>query len=408
VRTLRLFIATTILLIVAVSGLLFPARNAYALEHMPTRHIEEQFTLPGDPRTFSRHVFIPVEDERFASPESRELLAILAGEIGDDAREKGYLEGPSGVAYRRELEYLAKGYWPLAYITEVGSWHVLMHLAYAIRWEDVPLPWEQRFLGDDDGILPEKIKSSFKPGIGSHSFPKFQHYTELNSPHNREILLLLSLLRWELVGERVEFKFLVGREPSLIFLRELLHATSEYGLHKYSGRKPDENATKELEKAIGTFPHTPYIRGIARTLHSPHSQVMEDFFYQFLTDPSLQPFVATSGVYGHISDEPLGSLQESPRFRYLERRLNLPPSLYSFIEGYGVGRVGIRTDIPAVTTAYFEDHVLTSLDRCASLQCRLATYLDRDKWVPGSLTCALHLSLIERKLREFHQARGGP
>lgn len=398
-KTLRLFTTAALLFIVAVSSL--------ALDHMPTRHIEEQFTLPGDPRTFSRHIFIPVEDERFASPESRELLAILAGEISDDARKNGYLQGPSGVAYRRELEYLAKGYWPLAYITEVGSWHVLMHLAYAIRWEDVPLPWEQRFLGDSDGILPERIDASFKAAIGSHSFPKFQHYTELNSNHNREVLRLLSLLRWELVGERVEFKFLVGREPSLVFLRELLHATSEYGLHKYSGRRPDAKATEELEKALATFPHTPYIRAIARTLHSPHSKVMEDFFYQFLTDPSLQPFVATSGVYGHISDEPVGPLQESPRFRYLERRLNLPPSLYSFIEGPGMGTVGIRTDIEAVTTAYFEDQVLTSLDNCPSLQCRKATYLDRQDWKPGSLNCALHLSLIERKLREFHQAHGG-
>jgi hypothetical protein len=133
--------------IVFIAGLFFSVPNAYALEHMPTRHIEEQFTLPGDPRTFSRHIFIPVEDERFASPESR----------------------------------------PLTYITEVGHWHVLMHLAYAIRWEDVPLPWEQRFLGDDDGILPKRIESSFKAGLGSHSFPKFQYYTELNSRHNQEV-----------------------------------------------------------------------------------------------------------------------------------------------------------------------------------------------------------------------------
>ncbi len=135
---------------------------------------------------------------------------------------------------------------------------------------------------------------------------------------------------------------------------------------------------------------------------------MEDFFYEFLTDPSLQPFVATSGVYGHISDEPVGPLWESPRFRYLERRLNLSPSLYSFIEGFGMGRVGIRTDIEAVPTSYFEDIVLRSLDSCPSLRCKPATYLERKDWKAGSLTCATHLSLIERKLREFHQARGGP
>lgn len=396
-----------ILFVVFIAGLFSPAPTANALEHMPTRHIEEQFTLPGDTRTFSRHIFVPVEDERFASPESREFLSIVAGEISSDAEANGYLVGPSGGAYRRELEYLAKGYWPLTFITEVGSWHVLMHLAYAIRWEDVPLPWEQRFLGDYDGILPERIESSFKPALGSHSFPKFQHYTELNSPHNQEVLRLLSLLRWEIIGERVEFKFLVGREPSLIFLRELLHATSEYGLHKYSGRKLDEEAIKELQRALATFPHTPYIRSLARNLHSPHSRVMEDFFYEFLTEPSLQPFVATSGVYGHISDKPVGPLWESPRFRYFERRLNLPPSLYSFIEGVGMGRLGIRTDIEAVTTSYFEDIVLRSLDSAPSLKSRPATYLDRKDWKPGSLTCALHLSLIERKLREFHQARGG-
>jgi hypothetical protein len=76
---------------------------AFALEHVPSRHVEEQFRIEGDPRTFSRHVFIPVDHEQEASPESRELLAIVAGEIWDQADQAGYTAGHSGHSYRQEL-----------------------------------------------------------------------------------------------------------------------------------------------------------------------------------------------------------------------------------------------------------------------------------------------------------------
>ncbi len=377
-----------------------------ALDHRPTRHIEQQFRIPGDPRTFSRHTFMPVEDERWASPESRELLAIVAGEIRREADELGYTKGPSGAAYVRELELLAKGHWPLTYITVAGDWQVLMHMAFAIRWDDSPLPWEARFLGDDTRILPEQIVSEFKVGIGSHEFPMFQHYTELSSSQNQDRLRLLSLLRYEMVGERTEFKFLSGREPTLLFLRELLHATSEFGLHKYSGRKPDEKVLETFKKALATFPvDMRTVKAIAQGLDSPHSEVMTKFLVKFLTDPSLQTYVANSGVYGHMSSEHQGEELVSARATLFQRRLKLPTSLYSFLEGAGIGPGKgtklIVTDITAVPTAYFETIVLRSLDDVASLKNRPATYLDPEDWVPGSIGCATHLLNFERALYEF-------
>lgn len=378
---------------------------AFGLEHQWVRHFEEQFRLPGDPRTFTRHVLIPVEREYADSIATREILAYLGGQIWDEAEAAGYTKGPSGPAYRRELELLSKGYWPVTYISEAGNLRSLMHMAFAIRWDDSPLPWEARFLGDNDGILPERIEATFKVAVGGHEFPKFQHYTELNSRQNQDQLRLLSLLRYEIVGERTEFKFMGGPEPSLVFLRELLHATSEYALHKYSRRTPDAETLAAFKRAHEKAPvNEQTVRMIARSLSSPHSQVIEDFLVKFLSEP-LQPYVANSGVYGHMSDKPQGNLQHNPRASFFERRLQLPPSLYSFLEGPGIGELGVRTDITGTTTAYFETHVLRSLDTIPSLMSRPAVYLDRKDWVPGFISCTKYLSYFEQALFDFERER---
>src|SRR4051812_1256908 len=84
---------------------------------IPVHHIEELFKIEGDDRTFARHVLIPCEDECKASPEGRTLLAIAAGEVGDEARNKGYSKGSSGKHYLDELEMYQQGRWASAYIT---------------------------------------------------------------------------------------------------------------------------------------------------------------------------------------------------------------------------------------------------------------------------------------------------
>jgi len=95
----------------------------------------------------------------------------------------------------------------------------------------------------------------------------------------------------------------------------------------------------------------------------------------------------------------------SPRAVFFERKLHLPPSLYSFLEGPGIGEVGVRTDITAVPTAYFETHVLRSLDTPSALAKRPAVYLDRKDWVPGWVRCDTFLSSFEQALYDFERAR---
>lgn len=380
------------------------------LEPVPVQHIEEQFTLPGDHRIFSRHILIPVDWEH-DSPESLTLLAATAGEIADEARENGWDKGASGLAYRRELAIYRSGRWPNIYITEANSWQVLMHMAFAIRWDDTPLPWEARFCGDNDGHLPERIDCVPKPAIGGYQFPRFFHYDRLNSRDNQEVLRLLAMMMWEIVGERTELKFLSGREPSLLFLREMMTGAAEYGLYKYSRRTPNADALAEFTKAVQQFPFDPgAVRFVARSLSIPDGEMFQEFFPQLLTDPTFQPYIANSGVYAHISDTYRTASMETDRWRSLSHALDLPQSLFSFLEGFGISERGreelVQTDIQGVTTSYFETQVTRALERNKALQRRRAVYLPRSQWLYSlTMPCRQYLSGVERRMRAFEQAR---
>ena len=391
-------------LLLLVLGTAIGSSWLFAHSIVPTIHYQKKFTIKGDKRSFVRHVLIPTEREGDASLEATYLLHALAGAISDDASARGYLKGYSRTAYFKELEDYKSGKWPCTYITLDGDWRPLLHLAFAQRWDDSPLPWEDRFLGDDDGLLPEKIETKVELEMGGFRFPRFQEFPELNEEPNLSLLRVLALLRPEIARERTEMKFLMGDEPSLVFLRELFDATAEYGIHRHSYRRPSPAGWEKYEAALIQFRHREeLVRMLASPLSADRSERIKEFLAQHFFDQEFQPYIKNSSVYGHISGIPTGPRDMTARLLWFETNLRLPPSLYSFLEGAPPGQKPgqklVRTDIKAVSTEYFEQIVLTSLKDIPSLKERPAEYSSEPPL--GNFPCRVWVSLMERVLSDF-------
>jgi hypothetical protein len=89
--------------------------------------------------------------------------------------------------------------------------------------------------------------------IGAFTFPYFHHFPELNQGINQMKLRVLALLRPSITGERTEIKLLFGKEPGLIFLRELFQASKRHGVYRYSFRRPSEKNVRKFEETARRF-----------------------------------------------------------------------------------------------------------------------------------------------------------
>ncbi len=347
---------------------------------LPVAHYKEDFFFASKPEErFERHVIWPTRNVQEDSILGPYYLAAIGGQILDDAQGNGYLSGPSRAHYHKEVEEYRSGKWPCTFITRPGSFTAEMHFAFAHRWNEAPLPWETRFLGDDDGILPKKMESPESVALGGpFPFPAVTDSPEFNAPANRRMLLTLGLHRPAIVGERTELKFLFGAHPSLPLLRELFHASTQYGLHRYSFREPTKAAWEKYAAAVNEFSLREKLHkalnqesSVANPAISPTLKV---YLEQHFFDRALQPHVLNSTLYAHVSGAPLGSSQLSAREIFFGQKLNAPDPVYSFLESGSVGTAGIRTDIHKATITYFESLVLRSLDNLESLKIHQAVY----------------------------------
>ncbi|MBY0369972.1 hypothetical protein K2X33_04745 [bacterium] len=350
---------------------LFLASLAFA-DIPQVAHIIEPLELEG--RELDRHSIFPVADSALESITGPYYLAAVAGYIEDDARAHGYWRGPSGESYRQELSLYRQGKWASTFITERGGWKPLLHLAYALRWDDSPNPWEYRFLGGYGTDLPDRIETRHQIGVGSFVFDGLVQ-GPMPPAEDLSRLLVLSRLRPEVIGERTEFKFLVGEEPSKLLLRELLRASDKYGLHRYSRREITDAQWKEIcafthQRRLGKITH-PVLR--EPFINDPEGLARAALRRHFLRR-SFRPYVRNSVVYGHISGIPRGDAQATVRHTLLRELLYLPHPAASFLESDSVGTEGIRTDIQAVPMEYFEDVVLRSLEKDPQLLGREPIY----------------------------------
>ncbi len=356
-------------------GLAAPAHAFYV------GHIREPFTLSNEPGVlYERHYIWPARgDFEFAS-DGYIYLNALADQLYQDAHTKGYMAGPSRWYYSKELAQYRSGQWPILFITKAGSTHALRHFCFANRLDDSPLPWEDRFLGDNDGILPQTIAGREEVVIGA-SFPFRPHplLPEASDPANRELLDYLGYFRPTLAGERTELKFLLGDSPALF--RELLRGALKFQPHRWSGRPTTESGWKKVADGVKHFglreKALPWIRRMHLTRDA--NAVADALFH-----PELQPYIQNSSVYCHVSGMPVGAAQETGLSRIFQTKLQLNWPVYSFLESASIGTPGIRTDIYEMTLGYFETQVARSLDNAPNLSGVEAVYA-----CPSLLTNAL-------------------
>lgn len=220
-----------VLLFIFWCGTLFAAAQ-------PMLHLEDDFHFTNQPKqAYTRHVLFPVEDRSLESLMAPYWLAMLSSDIYSDAQMHGYLQGASRSHYLRELEVYGAGKWPIIFITKKDDLRPLIHLAFAHRWDDSPLPWEARFGNDNDGYLPQQVRVEERVGVGSFNWPILDRYRELRSEQNRDLWEVLKILRPAIIGEKTELKFLFGDKPSLLLLREIFNGVIKYGLHRNGYRR---------------------------------------------------------------------------------------------------------------------------------------------------------------------------
>lgn len=327
------------------------------------------------------------------------MLASNAVQLEAIARLNGYWQGKSGEHYEREMASYRAGEWAAAFITRQGETELLMHLAIALRKDNSPLPWQARFEDDRVHVIPPQPVPIHPVSIGNGGFARFFVYRELNEPDNRGTLELLELLGLHLTGEKAEYKFQDGLEPSLVFLRELLDAVDRYQLYKHSRIKPTGEERQLLKERLSGYPVMPgLVRSLAYSLRTPHRELLADFFEHHLANPDAEPYIINSGYYAQVSDRPKGRHMLSPRARYFSHKLNMPKPMFDFLESPQSGTLGIRTGISASPPGYFEHVVLTSLKDDESLPA--ASYLPS-----AEQPCHSYLSHVERSLINFSKTR---
>ncbi len=337
---------------------IFSLLSGWALaEPVPVVVFTQDFHIGDSEEDFTIHIVRPWHTGNVGAGDKE--LKLAAAAVRAEAVREGYLNERTRASYERELLLLEEGRWPLVYITAKGSDRILIQLAYAIRWDDEPLPFEHRFFGQIPTFL-DPVPSRHEL-VSGNLMPRFIRYPHLNMPPNFEYLQELLKKRPVVTGEKAEIKFLTGEDSNPVRFLPVIHLFStDFELAKYSRRATtpeDFTRTQQwLERNHISVPEPPFpVFESYADYPTQRDERFSKYLHTGLFSPVRQHYVLNEKIFIHVSGIPSRHrARQTARGKFM-RALGIPETPWmSFTETEKFGTEGVFTEIFEMSYAHFD------------------------------------------------------
>lgn len=394
---------------------------APALLAVPVEYVRHDFNYGSKGPRGRVHVVRPSMNGT-DSERGHEWLERVADFVWADAEKHGFLNDNTREAYRDELRLVREGRWPTIFATDEGETKILQTLSFAIRWDaHAALPFERRFFGRGIAELPTEPLPVSGTWAQIPRFLKFFEARELLYQRNYFSMLGFMLMRYSLLGEKAELKFLASADDRQArhYLFAIQKTLSFHEIPIWSRRPIPPPAWRTFHHIMREYGAVELAKEAlaAYRLDAPPDAdparlaAIERWIRERVVSAEWQPYVMNQRIFVHVSGPARGLSMEAARTRYFIRHLGFPSTpQWSFLEDEKIGTPGIRTDIFEMSPLYYDAHVTNSLRDMSlgdiePLDRGYQPYVARESPVAYLPSCGRMLSEVEQDLAAYLQIR---